>query len=265
MCPAGWKNVTATLTSNGNHSNGNGSKFKAIAAESVCFGAAELVSMATSLGIVAVADQVAPNLLKSVSKVVAKTVVEPNLDWIENNLKKVCKLEECQPDMRLPREERAESLAKTLTVFGAAWAGSMGAKLLTRRTLNRAAHIIDPEVQKTGHWILDNVLYKVMTPSEWRIFVADEGVHYGSLIMMNTKAAHTTNAMMQTASKILQNCGMSKQKSDELSAMGIIWELPNVLGLAAGIGAISYNHTKASHVQQLANKGSNYNFEPSPN
>jgi hypothetical protein len=44
-----------------------------IIAESGGFAVAEFVSMATSLGVVGIADQVAPGLIKSASQVVAKT------------------------------------------------------------------------------------------------------------------------------------------------------------------------------------------------
>lgn len=226
-----------------------------IIAESGGFAVAEFVSMATSLGVVGIADQVAPGLIKSASQVVAKTCIEPFLDTIEGGLSKICKLKECQPDPNKTREERAEGIAKTLIVFSAAWAASMAAKLYTRSKLNELAGLKPDRLPTSGSWIKDqwnSVVAEMKDPNTRRIFLADEGLHYGSILLMNTVGAPITDEVINSTSNVLTKCGMSEKKAKELSSMAIIWELPNLLGMAGGIGTIIRNHNSGSHVEKLA-------------
>jgi hypothetical protein len=224
-----------------------------IVAESGGFAVAELVSMGVSLGVVGLADQVAPGLLKSASQVVAKTCIEPFLDPIENTLGTVCKLKECQPDKNKSREERSEAIAKTVLVFSAAWAASMAAKLYTRGKINEWAGISNHKVPTSGNWFKDqfnSIAAELKDPNTRRIFLMDEGIHYGSILMMNTVGAPVTDEMINSTAKVLTKCGMSENKAKEVSSMAIVWELPNLLGMAAGIGTIARNHT-AGHVEKL--------------
>lgn len=203
-----------------------------IAKESGGFALAEMVSMSTSLLVVGIADTIAPNMLKDVSKFVGKHVIEPFLDPIENTLGTVCKISECQPDKTKSRAERAENLAKTMIVFSAAWATSMAAKIATRRVFNRAVGIADEAVPAGG----------LLSANEKRILLYDEGLHYGSIILMNTAGAKVTDELITSSTNVLKKVGVPEKKAKELSSMAIIWELPNLLGMAAGIGAIFQNH-----------------------
>src|SRR5437868_455395 len=116
--------------------NGNGNAiWHDIRKESACLGIAEVVSIAVSMGVVGIADQVAPKMLKTCSSALGK-IIEPYLDTIETGLQKVCKLEECKPDMNKSRQQRAETIAKTCIVFSSAWALATAAKLATRKRLN---------------------------------------------------------------------------------------------------------------------------------
>lgn len=228
-------------------------------AETAGLGLAEMVSIGVSLGVVGIADQVAPGLIKQCSKTVGK-VIEPYLDHIENGLQKVCKLEECQPDKNLPRQERAENLAKTIIVFSSAWAMSMAAKIITRKVFNDFAGVKGEEIEKTGNKLKDFMnQYVIPNKHDRHVFYWDEGVHYGSLLLLNTGLAKNTDDMIRSTSRVLQKCGMGKKKADELSAMGVIWELPNVLGWMAGAARIGYQHfapkaarAALSHTEQLA-------------
>ncbi len=207
-----------------------------IAKESGGFALAEMVSMSTSLLVVGVADTLAPNLIKDVSKFVGKHVIEPFLEPIESTLGTLCKLKECQPDKTKTRAERAESLAKTMIVFSTAWATSMLAKIATRRLFNRAVGIADEAVPAGG----------LLSANEKRILLYDEGVHYGSILLMNTVGAGMTDEMINSSTNILTKAGIPEKKAKELSSMAIIWELPNLLGMAAGIGGIFQNHLQGS-------------------
>ena len=225
-----------------------------IIAESGGFAVAEFVSMATSLGVVGIADQVAPGLIKSASQVVAKTCIEPFLDTIEGGLSKICKLKECQPDPNKTREERAEGIAKTLIVFSAAWAASMAAKLYTRSKINELAGINTHTVPTSGSWIKDqwnSVVAEVKDPNTRRIFLTDEGIHYGMIAVMNTVGAPVTDEVINSTANILNKCGMPEKKAHEVASMAVVWELPNLLGMAGGIGTIIRNHNGGSHAAKL--------------
>jgi hypothetical protein len=232
------------------HTNGNGYKWKWKATqESFGLGIAEGVSMAVSLGVVAVADQIAPNLLQTVSKTLSRVCVEPYLENIEWGLGKICKLDECKPNLEQSRDERAEALAKTMIVFGAAWSTSMVAKMGTRLGMNRLLQI-KPKIV-TGNWFRDNMLPQA---HDWKVLAWDEGIHIGSLIMVNTGAAKVTDEAIKVTDKLLQNCGWSEHKAKEIASMAMIWEVPNFLGWLAGVGSIFYDHYKenAKQVVQAA-------------
>lgn len=212
--------------------------------ESGGFTLAEGASAVVSLGVVGVADKLIPApLLKEVTQGVAKVCVLPFLDKIEWGLSKVCKLEECKVDKNQSREERAERLARVIVIFGGAWAASMVAKGFARRQFNSHMGIVDEEAVKTGNWIMDNVVYKITKPNELKLFAIDEGVHYGSLFLMNTAFAKETDKMIDTVSDILEKRGVSKQKANELATMAVVWEGSNLLGFASGIGNILHRHS----------------------
>src|SRR4051812_24271214 len=100
------------MAANGNgHTNGNAARVAAhynILKEGIGLGIAEFISMGVSLGVVAVADDLAPNLVKDTSKFVAKTCIAPFQDAIEWGLGTFCQLKECKVDYTKPRNERAE-------------------------------------------------------------------------------------------------------------------------------------------------------------
>lgn len=218
-----------------------------ILAESLGLGAAEFVSIATSLGVVAYADDLAPNVLKSVSHTVAKIIEPYILDPAEWVLPRLCRLEECQPDKTKSREQRAEELAKTGIVFSIAFIASLVMKIATRKALN---HILDlshsPHVN-TGRWAHDFMKnYIIPDKHDIKIVKWDEGIHLGSLLLLNTGIAKQTDKMIHVTSSVLQkSLGWSKQKSDRVASMGMIWEVPNVIGWLAGVGAIAHSELKS--------------------
>lgn len=228
---------TAGLGNGGAHSHTNGrSPAHKIGLESLGFTIAEGVQMLTSLGVVAVADQVAPGVISDVSKTLGKIVVQPLLDPIEATMGALCKLEECKKNDQLTREQRAEQIAKVLVVFGASWAAGFIAKVQTRRGLNKAFGVAVEETK--GHWWE----FWKLTRKEKIIMLSDEGVHYGALLLANTAAAGPTDDMIRASTNMLVKCGMPKEKAHELAAYTMIWEVPNFLGLAAGLGGIYATH-----------------------
>lgn len=209
-------------------------------------GAAEIVGSAVSVGVIAFADALAPNLVKSTTKEISKIAVEPFLEQWEGTLKFICRLKECQPDYTKSREERAEAIAHTLTVFGAAFVPSLAAKIATRRGINHASGLGD------GHaW------WKVWKANheDKKVFAWDEGMHLGSAIILNTIGAPFSDKLIDTTRSVLhKTLGWDDKRAGDVATMLTVYELPNFLGLAAGVGAIIHTHKKGnlSHVQKLA-------------
>lgn len=213
-----------------------------IGRESLGFGVGEIVSMGTSLGVVAVLDKVLPkSIIDSAVSTVSKVVVEPHLDTIEKALSK-CKLEECKVDYTKSREERAQRIAKGITVFGAAWALALGTKVWTRRWVDNKLNGVEKQSNvQTSKWQKFVDKFK-MSRDEAILFAADEGAHIGSFIVLNTKGAEFTQDQIDTTSKLLEKVGIGKQKSKEISSMFWVWEVPNAAGMAAGLGTIYGKH-----------------------
>ncbi len=265
------------MTQSSYHSAHNKTPWQKVGLETAGFIPAEFVSIGVSLGVVAFADKVAPNLVQSVSKVIGKVVIEPYLENIEGALSKVCKLEECQVDKTKTREERAEALAKNTLVFSAAWALSMIAKLETRKFLNNQTGISEDPIAGKKWW-----QFWKMTTHESIIFGMDESVHYGSLLLMNTAGAKVTDDMISASKNVLVKMGVPEKKAHEVSVMAVVWELPNILGLLSGIGGIMGIHHKqldkkvdaklaewsgkkpASHVERLSQQQAAASSHQSP-
>ena len=221
---------------------------EAVALESVGFGVAEMASMGVSLGVVAVADKLIPEVaIKAVSKTISKIVIEPYLDTIEKFMDK-CKIEECKVDRTKSREERAESYAKTISIFSTAFVASILAKLIIRRKMNDVLGVGGEDHSKLDKSanvfkkILHDMNVKNWSSQERTIIAVDEGVHIGSLIYLNTKGADITDAHIKSTSKMLQKVGISEKKSNEISMMIHVWEVPNFAGMLAGFGTIFSKH-----------------------
>ena len=220
-----------------------------IAKETCGLGFAEIASTAVSLGVVAVAGDIAPHLVDKCGDVIGK-ILQPHIDAVQNNLLKICKLEECKPDMTLSQEERAKSMGKTIAVVGTAGVLAFGVKLLTRTSMNRLLGV--GEITNTGHAIKD-LLHDIKPKAhDWKVVVADEGLHVGAVLFMNTVGAKRTDDLIRSTSSILQKWGFPKQKADNVAAMGMVWELPNIVGFTAGVGSIAKYHLNPKN-QQPAN------------
>ena len=251
------------------------SKRQKIALESGGFLVAEMVSAVTGLGVVAVADMIIPKpILKGAAKCLSKCVIEPFLDPIENGLTKICKLEECQVDPTKPRAERAEQLAKTVIVFGAAYVAAMQAKLLTRHKINdhfgiHSGHAHIPPAANATTWekVKHYAKLKHWSNEDKVIFATDEGIHLGALYLLNNTLAPQTDSMIKSSTKVIQRVtGWPEEKAHEIASMAWIWEAANGLGAIAGMGMIAGNHTIGlsnkivrlfvadSHVDRLANR-----------
>lgn len=214
-----------------------------IAKEFGGFSAAELASMGVSLGVVAIMDKVIPkSLLDKATGVVSKVVIEPYLDVIERNLAK-CKLEECQTDETKTREERANRLAKMTLVFGSAYFISFAAKIAVRKWVTEPPDPI-PDNASLYQKILPKIPIIGSSRAANMISFADEGVHIGSFVYLNTIGSNLSDEHIKKMSKVLEKIGVSPQKAKEVSTMVMVWEVPNFLGMMAGGVAIAGKHTK---------------------
>ena len=204
--------------------------------ESSAFVAAEFGSMGVGLGVVALADILVPKqIMTHASQVVGQYVVEPFLlkpmDYI---MPKICKLEECKIDESQSRKERAEKYGKNIIVFGAAYLVGLGSKIWMRDRLNKWLGIIDEHQGKS--W------YDLSAKAKM-IIAADEGVHYGSMLLLNNQMAHFTDYMIrQTTATVHKVTGMEEKKAHDLSMMFWVHDAANVIGAAAGIFAIYGAH-----------------------
>ncbi len=239
------------MTTSGSTNNGNGSGLRSvrknIGLESIGFAAAEGTSMATSLGVVAVMDKVVPKpVMDKATSIVSKIFIEPNLDFIERNIAR-CHLEECQIDETKTREERARRLANAAVVFGTAYGVSLAAKFGARKYANKWTGVSEPDIPAGAGLfgkIKSHIPFVGYTRDANMIAMADEAVHLGSLIYLNTKASDMTEDHINKMSSALQKMGVSEQKAREVSTMAMVWEVPNFLGLAAGEVAIAGKHAR---------------------
>lgn len=208
------------------------------ALESGGLGIAELVSASVSLGVFGLVEKVVPKLHGNAVDVVGK-VISPYVDNFEWLMSKLCKLEECQPDPTLNHEEKTRRYARLGLLFSEAFAASFIAKIATRRGINGLLGLNHPRA-KTGNWFMDHCL-----PSRHDLLVvaADEGVHIGSMFVMNTVGASYTDYLLHSVTQVLEKTGMSHDKAKEMATMGVVWELPNALGWLAGATKIAYDHT----------------------
>jgi len=223
-----------------------------VARECGAFGVAEIVSMATSLGVVAIADQVIPKSIQNTVYQSLGKILEPTLlDPFEKVKSKFCKLEECKTDPNKSREQRSEDMAKLLVVFGSAWVISMAAKLKTRRWLNKSFNVmedlhmpkLEPNASLGKKLAFHTVPWVYWSPEERLIFAADEGIHYGSIFLMNNQLSPVTDEMIRSATNVIHKItGFDEKKSREIADMLIIWEMPNFLGMFTGFGAIAGKH-----------------------
>ncbi len=209
--------------------------------ESIGFGAGEIASIVTSLGVVAIADEVLPRLVDKVTDALAKSVVEPHLDKIEQVMSRLCRLDECKIDPNDSREKRAHSIARTVVLFTPAWVASMLVKTRVRRKLNHVFGIEEPDNPYTK-WF-DPRRWVYMNKSDRGIFYWDEGAHLGSLLVMNSVGHQVNDELIRASSNILQKTlGFSERKANDVARMAVIWELPNLVGLAGGMQAVYGKH-----------------------
>jgi len=219
--------------------NGNGkSTSQKIGLEMLGFGVAEGVSMLVGLGVYGALDQVAPGVVNGASDVLAKTIIEPNLESIENAMNRACKLEECKADTSIPRDERARRLARTLVLFGASGVAIIGTEINVRRGMN---HVLGVNGNGNSHDGSSWKFWKLSRKEQW-IFGADKTAQIGSMIIANLVTAGATDELIRSARSIMIKCGVPQEKAHELAGYTMIWELPNFLGLMAGLTAIYATH-----------------------
>ncbi len=175
-----------------------------------CFFGAEATSILVSIGVFTFLDEIAPDTMKTVSKVIGKTCVEPYLDTIEKGMKTFCRSKDCQVDPNKPRAERAEAYANYLTRFTLSFATGIGIEFFARNKFNKWAGVKEP---------MPNT----------HAFGIDKFVHLGALGVVNTIGAKQTDEAIDTTSNIFQKTlGWSKERSHKAADSVVRWEASNL-------------------------------------
>lgn len=213
---------------------------QAFMVESGVMTGAEFASALVSVGTIAAlshAEKMFPHESAQVIQYVSKHIIEPNLDAIEKTLTTVCKMEECQPDPNKPREERAKDWARALLLFGGSWLPGLASKYMMRRYMNGHFGLESEQSHQTPWW----KIWK-MSKHEFSILAFDEGVHYGSMLYLNTAGAKINDDMVHGATSILEKLGMDHKQAKDVAMMSVVHEFPNALGLASAVGVIGHHH-----------------------
>lgn len=205
----------------------------------------ELASEGVGAAVFSGADYIVPGAVKSASRAVGNGIA-PHLGFIERTLHKACKLKGSLPDMTQAPHVRSEHWGRLFVLFAVSWVASMAAKLTMRQWCNREFKVDHEKEPPNGNWFHDKVLYRNMNKHDWKVVTADEGVHLGSLIVMNTVAAKYTDRVIATIAKILEGLRVKPQKASEMAGYGTVWLVPNALGTLAGLGVIRHHYHKKS-------------------
>lgn len=198
--------------------------------------AAEILSSSIAIGAIAYADKLAPKLVESATDGVSKLVVQPLLPFFENLITNVCRLDACKIDTTKSKEEQAHMISRAIVLGLGSVLPAMAIKVALRRGINEAVGLGDENPWWHIHKWNDH---------DKKLAVWDEGVHYGSLIVMNTIVPQPTDIMIKHTSDMMQKLfGWSKKRADESAIMAVAHEIPNLLGLMAGVGAIAHARLK---------------------
>jgi len=227
----------------------------AVGLESKNLFVAELGSMVVNLGLVVVLDNLIPkDIMHQATHVVAKTVISPLQDGIERVMHKFGKLEEFKVDETKTREQRAEVYAHALMVYGSAWLLTWGSKLWMRDYLNNNG------IKSSANSVVKKNDGNKLNPFNWSLsdialVVADEGVHYGSILLMagNDKVAKVTDEQIKSLQSVLEKTGMLPKKAHEMAAYAVIYEGSNLFGMMAGMGVASAKHSYSPSQKKFHN------------
>ena len=223
---------------------GAGEAWRKTTLESGGLAVAEVLSGGISLGAFTFLEDILPNKTNEWSKALAKSCIEPNLDWFERNLQKVCHLQECKPDMNKSREQRAEEYARTIVKFSASLGVNIAAKLAVRKLWNNYFKLENAKEVPADTWW---AWFKSKMPQvhDLKVLALDEGSHLGALYLVNNTGAKYTDASIRSISDMLQSTtGCSKKRADEMASMIVVWEMPNMVGLGFGSAAIASEQFK---------------------
>ncbi len=196
---------------------------------------AECTAAGVSLGTVAFADKIAPELVKSTTDFIAKKFIEPHLETFENVIGTICKTKDCQPDKTKSPEERARKLAHVLVVFTPAFAAGLLTKMAMRRGSNEKLGMPDAH----PWYRLDK-----MNSHDLKLLALDDGVHIGAMVFLGTLGAGIADTMIDGATSIMHKVfGVNEKKAHDLASMGVLVEVvPNALGFIAALVAIKNHH-----------------------
>lgn len=214
---------------NGPNGNGKSTAMKTVA-EIGGFGAAEVVSEGVWIGSAILTGFIPKHLMDVASSALGKCI-EPVLKPVEATIGGLCKLEECKPNPDIPREKRAQELARILITYVPGILLSLQAKVQSRRYFGSKMGIeIAPPGSRFWQWSLPERL----------VMVADEIPTLGALWMFNRPLAPVTDDLIKSTSGILhKTMGMGEKKAHEMATALCMWGLPNSIGMVGASLAIA--------------------------
>lgn len=202
--------------------NGNGIKGKT-GLQTISMAVAEGVCGVVSLGALYYMDKLAPRETGYVKKVLSKNIVQPLLpvvdtaDYMLSGLWK----HSYEERKKMGAADRATEVTENLFNYGLSGGLGLAAKIIVRDHLNAKLGV--PMSKSHG----------------WSVLAVDEGMHIGTIVLMDTALSKKTNDVKEGISCMLQkSANMEKKKADELANYTVVWELPNAVGFLSGITAI---------------------------
>ncbi len=193
----------------------------------------ELAGSACALGSVAVLDKVAPNQMKALDNVVAKTIVRPCLGTIEATLDTVMQgFKSAGHDKwreETPPDERAFSYAKSIVDTG----------LIMIPTAYIAQYVGQRGMER---------LLKVAEVDFLSIKGPDYLTQIASMGLLNTVALKPSFQMQDALAEEMKGWGIDDERARENARFFVNFTIPNFLG--AGVG-LAKNHTILKNLKEI--------------
>lgn len=196
---------------------------------------AEGGSQLGSLGAILIAKKIVPEQTDTLKNMLASAVVKPRIAEFDAFLDKYPSIEPGgTSDTRkaMDEEHRAKYIAGLMVDFGVMVGASLVAQGATQAVMNR----------KMG-------LPPISFAKQMASVGVDKSLQVASFAVANTALADQNMKLQKTISTALQEEGKSKETADAAGAFVTNWMLPNLVGMAGGIGM--QNHIYSKEIKQV--------------
>ncbi len=182
----------------------------------------EGVSYLVAPGALILAEDYMPNQSKAVKEILARSVIEPNIDFFRS-CAKFFEGKHSPKDPEHTVEEKPKStfeeafgLADTLVRFGVSSAAGLLSSIGTQKLMEHMLKVKTPDADK------------------WKVRLWDGGVHYGAVLLLGTALSGVSDSIRKVTSKTLQGIGMSAKDADNASFSFVYTVIPEFAGTATG-------------------------------